>query len=138
MKSIENSINVNGCSVCKIGEENYTTFRPAHRPNNVYYQYDYRHKDGELFSTVAPTLEQCRNKRDTWLNRKRLFPNTLKMIQEGKRLTKCDTVYFVQSTSMAYQISAVEPYNSLAISYDNFSRDDFVAEFNRKFGTSIK
>jgi hypothetical protein len=30
MKSQVNSINQNGCSVCKAGEENYTTFRPAH------------------------------------------------------------------------------------------------------------
>ncbi|CDN30640.1 hypothetical protein BN938_0535 [Mucinivorans hirudinis] len=35
-----------------------------------YCQYDYRHTDGELFSTVAPTLEQCRAKRDEWLEKK--------------------------------------------------------------------
>lgn len=31
-------------------------------------QYDYRDTDGELFSCVAPTLEECRAKRDIWLN----------------------------------------------------------------------
>jgi hypothetical protein len=62
------SISYNGCSVCIAGAENYTTFRPAHRPDKVFYQYDYRHTDGELFSTVAPTLEQCRGKRSKWLH----------------------------------------------------------------------
>jgi hypothetical protein len=68
MNAKENSINQNGCSVCRAGEENYTTFRPAHRPNTVFYQYDYRDKNNNLFSTVAPTLEQCREKRDKWVN----------------------------------------------------------------------
>lgn len=30
-------------------------------------QYDYRDSDGELFSTVAPSLEEARARRDTWL-----------------------------------------------------------------------
>jgi hypothetical protein len=68
----ENSINQNGCSVCQAGQENYTTFRPAHRPNTVFYQYDYRHTNGKLFSTVAPTLDGCRQKRDKWLNDNKL------------------------------------------------------------------
>jgi hypothetical protein len=67
--STVNSINQNGCSVCKAGEENYTTFSPVHRPNTVFYQYDYRHTDGKLFSVVAPTLEACRTKRDKWLQK---------------------------------------------------------------------
>lgn len=62
-----NSINDKGCSVCQASKENYTTFRPTHRPKQLFYQYDYRHTDGELFSTVAPTLEECRRKRDEWL-----------------------------------------------------------------------
>ena len=70
MKTKEKSINQNGCSVCVTGEENYTTFRPSHRPNKLYYQYDYRHTNGELFSTVASTLEECRKKRDKWLQEK--------------------------------------------------------------------
>jgi hypothetical protein len=65
-----NSINSNGCSVCEQGKENYTTFCPAHRPKQTFYQYDYRHTDGELFTTVAPTLEECRSRRDEWLNKK--------------------------------------------------------------------
>jgi hypothetical protein len=84
METQVNSINQNGCSVCKAGEENYTTFRPAYRPNQVLYQYDYRDKDGELFSAVAPTLEQCRTKRDKWVQEKsiiQLFNGIDKMYQ---------------------------------------------------------
>ena len=29
--------------------------------------YDYRTQDGDLFSLVAPTLKECRQKRDEWL-----------------------------------------------------------------------
>ena len=65
-----NSINSNGCSVCEQGKENYTTFRSTHRPKRTFYQYDYRHTNGELFSTVAPTLADCRNRRDEWLKKK--------------------------------------------------------------------
>jgi hypothetical protein len=65
-----NSINSNGCSVCEAGKENYTTFRPTHRSKQTFYQYDYRHTDGELFSTVALTLAECRTRRDEWLNNK--------------------------------------------------------------------
>ena len=132
MKSQTNSINHNGCSVCKTGQENYTTFHFEYRPKGRFYQYDYRHKDGELFTTVAQTLEQCRAKRDKWVqekNCKRLFPRTLKMIQENKRLTKSD---------MAYQIGNVEPYHSMSISWDFFKRDEIVTTFNQIFGTSIK
>jgi len=66
-----NSINdSNGCSVCQAGQENYTTFIAGAFWGTKYYQYDYRHTDGELFSTVAPTLEECRKRRDEWLLKK--------------------------------------------------------------------
>ncbi|KAA4613768.1 DUF3873 domain-containing protein [Bacteroides ovatus] len=31
----------------------------------------YRHTDGELFSCVKPTLDECRATRDKWLTAKR-------------------------------------------------------------------
>lgn len=68
MKSINDE---HGCSVCRAGQENYTTFQ--HRARGMrkkfgkMYQYDYRTPDGELFSCVAKTLEDCRAKRDAWL-----------------------------------------------------------------------
>jgi hypothetical protein len=37
------------------------------RPGPKRCQYDYRHKDGELFSCVAVSLEAAREKRDVWL-----------------------------------------------------------------------
>ena len=78
-----NSINNNGCSVCEAGKENYTIFSPAHRPKQTVFQYDYRNKYGELFSTVAPTLAECRKRRDKWLNKKnemyKLFVGFMKL-----------------------------------------------------------
>jgi hypothetical protein len=132
MNTTSNSINQNGCSVCAKGEENYTTFRPAHRSNSVFYQYDYRHKDGMLFSCIAPTLEACREKRDKWIQKKnfeKLFPDTLKRIEDGKRLTKSE---------MGYQIGHVEPCHIVAISWNYFTREEIVSTFNRIFGTEIK
>ncbi len=68
------SLNKNGVSTCEAGQENYVYFNlmPRLRKKSRYYQYDYRHEaDGELFSTVAPTLEICRERRDEWLQRKK-------------------------------------------------------------------
>lgn len=31
--------------------------------------YDYRTQEGDLFSVVAPTLKECRQKRDEWLSK---------------------------------------------------------------------
>ncbi len=68
---IMNSINKNGCSVCQPGKENYTTYNTMLGRKRVrMYQYDYRTESGELFSCCAPTLEVCREKRDTWLKNK--------------------------------------------------------------------
>lgn len=62
-----NSINdEHGCTMCNAaGHESYARFKACNR--KYYYQYDYRHTNGELFSCVAPTLEQCREKRDNWI-----------------------------------------------------------------------
>ena len=60
-----------GCSVCVAGNENYEKFNTRiGRKVITRYQYDYRHTDGELFSTVAPSLTECRTRRDEWLVRK--------------------------------------------------------------------
>ncbi len=60
---MEKSINQNGCSLCKEGKENYTTFEYK---GQEMYQYDYRHPDGDLFSCCASSLEECRSKKDMW------------------------------------------------------------------------
>lgn len=66
------SLNKNGVSTCGAGQENYVYFNlmPRLRKKSRYCQYDYRHEDGELFATVAPTLEICRERRDEWLKNK--------------------------------------------------------------------
>ena len=62
----------NGITTTKaLGQENWKNFclnfgrKPKHR-----IQYDYRHTDGELFSCVKNTLEECRDARDKWLEKK--------------------------------------------------------------------
>ena len=62
-------------------------------------------------------------------NYSRLFPSTLKKIQENKRLTKHD---------MAWEIGNIEPMNVISISWDYFKRDEIVSKFNQFFGTEIK
>ena len=53
------------------GTEQYETFYSAHRGKRVSrVMYDYRHTDGTLFSCVATTLKECRQRRDEWLNKK--------------------------------------------------------------------
>lgn len=49
------------------GEEQYEQFK---RRRKMYVQYDYRDIDGELFSTVKPTLVACREARNEWLKSK--------------------------------------------------------------------
>lgn len=65
---MESYMNLNGCTKCReIGNERYEKFRMSYN-KKYYYQYDYRHTNGELFSCVAPTLEMCRAKRDKWID----------------------------------------------------------------------
>ena len=53
------------------GTEQYEVFYTGYRTRRKkHYQYDYRHTDGELFSCVAATLKECRQRRDEWLNKK--------------------------------------------------------------------
>lgn len=60
-------INNNGCSVCEVGKENYTTSIAGAFRGTEYYQYDYRHTNGELFTCIGKSLEECRQKREVWL-----------------------------------------------------------------------
>ncbi|MFG6426101.1 MAG: DUF3873 domain-containing protein [Muribaculaceae bacterium] len=60
----------NGVSTTAKGEQ-YETFYSAHRGKKVSrVMYDYRDTDNKLFSCVAPTLAECRRKRDEWLKAK--------------------------------------------------------------------
>jgi len=127
---METGMTVNGVSVCAKGEERYEQFEDL--KGKLFLQYDYRTRDGELFSTVALTLEQCRIKRDKWLqakNFKQINPNILKKIEGNKRLSKSE---------MGYQIGKIEPYHVASISTDFFLREEIVTTFNQMFGTEIK
>ena len=61
----------------KPGQEQYEIYKSSfpkringHRTFPKHCAYDYRHTDGELFSCVAPTLENARKRRDSWLKDK--------------------------------------------------------------------
>jgi len=57
---------VNGCSTCGAGEEQWEEFNSAIlRGTRV--QYDYRTPNGRLFSCIAKTVEAARERRDAWL-----------------------------------------------------------------------
>lgn len=49
------------------GEEKFVKCSLGAFRGQIYFQYDYRHTDGELFSTVAKTLDECRRRRDEWV-----------------------------------------------------------------------
>lgn len=59
----------NGCSTCTTpGSEKYEKFQTGiGKRKRMMYQYDYRSPSGILFSTCASTLEECRLRRDRWL-----------------------------------------------------------------------
>lgn len=66
------SMTINGISTCQAaGTEKYEKFSFSHKPRKTYIQYDYRDTDGTLFSCVRPTLQECRQKRDEWLQAKK-------------------------------------------------------------------
>lgn len=61
-----------GVSTCQVaGTEKYEKFSFSHKPGKTYIQYDYRDTDGTLFAIVRPTLEECRSKRDEWLQKRK-------------------------------------------------------------------
>ena len=64
---------INGVSTCtEAGTEKYERFQSGiGRRRRTLVQYDYRSEDGELFSCVKPTLDECRAARDKWLDERR-------------------------------------------------------------------
>ena len=64
---------INGVSTCtEAGTEKYERFQSGiGRRKRTRVQYAYRPPlDGELFSCVKPTLDECRAARDKWLTAK--------------------------------------------------------------------
>jgi hypothetical protein len=60
---------INGCSVCPIASENFEHFW-SEISNREMVQYDFRDTDGQLFSCIAPTLTEARNRRIKWIEAK--------------------------------------------------------------------
>jgi hypothetical protein len=56
---------IRGCSTCDLGQESYETYHSAIQKKDMV-QYDFRTPEGKLFSTIAPSLEVCRARRDKW------------------------------------------------------------------------
>ena len=73
---MKTEMTVNGVSVCPTAEERHEYFTLTLSPRSGNQQFERRvglwqaglDADGELFSCVAPTLEECKTKRDIWLN----------------------------------------------------------------------
>lgn len=126
------SITKNGVSTTtEKGQEKYVKCVLGAFRGTEYFQYDYRHTDGELFSTVAQSLEECRRRRDEWVQKKNckaLSAGVLKRMEDGKRLTKDE---------MGYQIGKIDPYHAATLYWDYLKRDEIRDAFNRIFGTSI-
>ena len=58
----------NGISTTQAGQEQYEMLYSSHRGKKISrVMYDFCPQEGELFSVVAPTLKECRQKRDEWL-----------------------------------------------------------------------
>lgn len=71
------SLNKNGVSITQTPEEEkYIECCLGAFRGQIYIQYDYRHTNGKLFSTVAKTLEICRQQRDEWIKRQSNHPFT--------------------------------------------------------------
>lgn len=54
--------------------ESYTTGRRGREVTRI--QYDYRAPDGQLFSCVDVSVENCRHRRDLWVQNERRFFET--------------------------------------------------------------
>lgn len=57
---------IKGCSTCPNGQERHETFT---RSGREFVQYDYRTETGNLFSCVAGSIQEARQKRDSWQQR---------------------------------------------------------------------
>lgn len=91
---IPDSMSEGGVSTTKAGEEKYEKFTTrVGRKSRTMYQYDYRTPDGELFSCVAPSLEACRMRRDSWLEKRGV------KVQDDGRISFDDDIVEVRKGS---------------------------------------
>ena len=59
-QNIMQSLDKNGVSITQTpGEEKFVKYRPVTFKGRIFYQYDYRHTDGELFSSKHSIKYDC-------------------------------------------------------------------------------
>lgn len=90
-----------------LGEEKYIECCLEAFRGQIYIQYDYRHTNGKLFSTVAKTLEICRQKRDEWIKRQEQPPVYI-LFQTDVHKTKSNWVCFGVYSSEEKAIEAAK------------------------------
>ncbi len=101
------SLNKNGVSITQTpGEEKYIECCLGAFRGQIYIQYDYRHTNGKLFSTVAKTLEICRQRWDEWL--KKQATTVYILFQTDIYKTKSSRVYFGVYSSEERAIEAAK------------------------------
>lgn len=102
------SLNKNGVSITQTpGEEKYIECCLGAFRGQIYIQYDYRHTNGKLFSTVAKTLEICRQKRDEWIKRQEQPPVYI-LFQTDVHKTKSSRICFEVYSSEARAIETAK------------------------------
>lgn len=102
------SLNKNGASITQTpGEEKYIECCLGAFRGQIYIQYDYRHTNGKLFSTVAKTLEICRQKRDEWIKRQEQSPVYI-LFQTDVHKTQSSRVCFGVYSSKERAIEAAK------------------------------
>lgn len=97
------SLNKNGVSITQTpGEEKYIECCLGAFRGQIYIQYDYHHTNGKLFSTVAKTLEICRQRRDEWLKNQAATVYILFQtdIYKTKSSRVCFGVYFSEERAI--------------------------------------
>ena len=101
----------------KPGQEQFEEFIPLGKkfsPDNKAVQYDYRHTDGDLFSTVAKSLAQARERRDRWilLHAKKPKRRAAPVTRPGIALTRKDSpkmYVYIRSEPHLYTVGFYDP-----------------------------
>jgi hypothetical protein len=97
-----------GVSTCNPGKEKFE--KATSHKKLVYLAYEYRHTDGQLFTTAAPNLFTARDRRDKWLKKlrgsKAIASNSAKDLmqqacEEIKQLTQ-DRNYFFDALKKVF------------------------------------
>lgn len=87
-----------GVSLCTGSTER---FEPFSTRKGEFLQYDYRHSDGELFSCVKPSIQECRDQRDKWLVKKPIIAeNEVSLIEASELFMNGESILAVEQGGM--------------------------------------